>query len=62
MPEYRLNTPEWLWDAYKATVTRDQNLDEPIRKQITERVAASEQVDPDKRRRAEEFLEDNGWA
>lgn len=61
MPEYRLNTPEWLWTAYKSTVTRDQNLDEPLRKQIAHRVAASEHVDPEARDRAEQLLEANGW-
>lgn len=57
MTTYPLNTPAWLWEAYKATVPNSQTLDEPLHEHIAERVAADRRVDDEDRQRAAAFLD-----
>lgn len=59
MTTYPLDTPDWLWEAYKETVSHAETLDEPLKSDIAERVAASNAVDPDTRERAEAYLNGN---
>ncbi len=56
MPTYPFSAEPWLWSAYRATVSTDQTLDEPIRECILERVA-EEHDDPTIRDRAADLLE-----
>lgn len=58
MKRYNLINEEWLWEAYKETVPREQTIDEPLRETMAERIV-NRHDDPAIVERAEQFLEDD---
>lgn len=57
MTSYHLTTPDWLWEAYKQTVSQAETLDEPLHEEMARRVAEHDLVDDAARDRATDFLE-----
>lgn len=55
MTGYNLNTPAWLWEAYKATVPKSRTLDEPLHDHMAERVL-NHHADPKVQAKARELL------
>jgi hypothetical protein len=55
MTTYRLDVPDWLWDAYKDTVTQSETLNDPLEAQIAARVADNH-PDSELQDRAEGYL------
>lgn len=58
MTTYQLDSPDWLWEGYKDTVSKSETLNDPIEAQIAERVAA-DHPDDELQQRAEAFLEEH---
>lgn len=56
MTGYNLNTPAWLWEAYKETFSKSRTLEEPLHDHMATRVADEPGIDPEVRQRAEVFL------
>lgn len=64
MTSYHLTTPDWLWEAYKETVSQAETLDEPLHEEMARRVAEHDLVDQETRARAASFIEAeevDGW-